>query len=419
MPQQNLTVTFIEKKVKLPPKGQRVEWYDIGDTSNLCLRVSDKGTKTWCVWYRLDHERDGKGRLKPLRLTLDAPYPAIGLAEAREKARQIRLMAKRGIDPREELERQRQEAAEARAATFGKVAEEFVEKYAKRRQRTWKETERVLTKTCAAWSKRPISAITKRDAYDLLDGFIADGHEAKARVTVSWLRTFWRWAWERDYVTAPIMDAVKIEVDASKSRDRVYSDDEILALWNAKGDLTALESGFLKLVILLGVRKNELAGMRWDELDDPDKPTLWTIPHARVKIKKSAREERSYLVTLSPLAQRIIRGLPKADDDLVFPGRHHGKPMDPGTWFQRKVQKASGVKGWGPHAHRHTMATWLENAGYDKHQRALALNHSEGGGVTAGYSHGFPLDKKRAVMEAWSDHVESVVKPEGAAAVLR
>jgi hypothetical protein len=36
--------------------------------------------------------------------------------------------------------------------------------------------------------------LTKADAYDLLEGFVAVGHEAKARKTLSWLKTLFRWA---------------------------------------------------------------------------------------------------------------------------------------------------------------------------------------------------------------------------------
>ena len=81
---------------------------------------------------------------------------------------------------------------------------------------------------------------------------------------------------------------------------------------------------------LTGVRKNELAKMHRDELDDPDDPTLWTVPFERTKSKKSTKRERVYLVPLSPLARRVLKPLLKGED-LVFPGRHKGKAFDPGT----------------------------------------------------------------------------------------
>ena len=209
------------------------------------------------------------------------------------------------------------------------------------------------------------------------------------------------------------MDTVEIEFEQTE-RDRHYSDQEIKAVWNAADQLHSHEAAFVKLITLLGVRKNELSGMRRSEFDDPDNPTVWTVPHERTKSRKKTRKRRVYTVPLPPLAQRIIRSLPRADDDLVFPGRHKGKPIEPGTWLTSKVRKKAGVADWAYHANRHTIATWLENQGHSEFERALVLNHAGTGTVTSGYSHGYPVDLKRQLLEEWADHVAAVVRPEGA-----
>jgi hypothetical protein len=46
------------------------------------------------------------------------------------------------------------------------------------------------------------------------------------------------------------------------------------------------------------------------------------------------------------------------------------------------------------------VATWLEKQGHSEWERGLVLNHSDSG-VTAGYSHGYPLDRKRELLEKW------------------
>ena len=107
-----------------------------------------------------------------------------------------------GKDPAKAKQEHKQAPALARPkyVTFGDVVDGFVDLYAKPRQRTWKETERTLRKNCADWLDRPIATITKADAYDLLDGFVAAGHGPKARLTLAWLRTLFRWAAKRDIV---------------------------------------------------------------------------------------------------------------------------------------------------------------------------------------------------------------------------
>ena len=70
------------------------------------------------------------------------------------------------------------------------------------------------------------------------------------------------------------------------------------------------------------------------------------------------------------------------------------------------------------HTFRHTIATWLENSGRSEWERGLVLNHFSGGSVTGGYSHGYPLDLKRAMLAEWSDHIEQIVTPAGIARLM-
>jgi hypothetical protein len=65
------------------------------------------------------------------------------------------------------------------------------------------------------------------------------------------------------------------------------------------------------------------------------------------------------------------------------------------------------------HAWRHTIATFLKNAGYSKWERGLVLNHAESG-VTADYSHGYPVKLKLELLTKWADHVEELVQPDKA-----
>ncbi len=324
-----------------------------------------------------------------------------------------------GGDPaKEKLAAKRAPAPAApKIQTYAEVVDAFIEKYAKPRQRTWSETRRVLLRNCAAWADRPIGEITRTDAYALLDGFIAEGHGPKARVTRAWLVKLWRWAAQREIVSAAIMDSVQIEVEP-RIRARHYSTDEIRALWDGAEALPVIQRGYLKLVLLLGVRKNELAKMRRSELDDPENPTVWVIPHERTKTKKSTQARRTYVVPLPPLAQRILKRLPVIGDDeaardIVFPGRHHGKPLDPGSPLARQIQKESGVADFYFHACRDTIATWLENEGASDYERKLVLNHEGTSGATRNYSHGVPIKLKRELLEKWARHVDEAVTGEG------
>ncbi len=367
------------------------------------LRVTPVGKKVYLLKYRT---KAGKAR-----------KPAIG-AHGTVTADRARSIAKdwlaetaKGGDPKGKRDAQR--SALIAGARFRDVVEEFVANYAKPRQRTWKETERTLMVNCAGWLDRPISTITKADAYSLLDGLVAKGQKAKARVTRAWLRTLFRWLVQRDALQSSVMEGVELHLER-KVRERFYSDKELKAVWKAANALDPIEGGFVKLILLLGVRKSELAGMRRSEFDDPDKPTLWAVPFERVKARKGSKI-RQYTIPLPKLAQRLIKSLPQFadDEDLVFPGRYKGKPLVPGSALNNKVREKSKVKDWTYHACRHTVATWLKGQGHSEYERALVLNHAESS-VTSGYSHSYPVKLKRQLLEAWAGHVAGLVQPEGA-----
>jgi integrase len=390
-------------KLRLPKDGQRLYW-DGGDKGQLGLSVlvSAGGTKTYRSTFYLHGTRyDRKlGRVGEMDLSV-----------ARELTREDRKQAAQGIDPR---------IPQHAEITFAQVVDKFIEQYAKPRQRTWDQTANTLRNNCAPLLHKQFAQITKQQLRDLLEGFKVDGHPYKAKVTHAWLKKLFRWAAERDYVAASIMEAVRIDIER-RERSRVYSDVEIAACWNAASQLSAVESAYVKLLMLLAPRKTALACLRRSHLDNADNPTLWTTPHELTKSKKSSPKKREYKTPLPPLAARILKGvlhmkgLLRSDSDVVFPGL---SPTGHQRFFGARLVDRLVARGapadFAFHTWRHTLATFLENAGHSEWERALVLNHS-GSGVTAGYSHGHALDLKRELLCKWAEHVQGLVSPEGAA----
>jgi integrase len=349
----------------------------------------------------------------------------MGLAEARELTRDYRDKAAKGVDPRPNNHAApTANGAEAASGTLYKtVADQFIELYAKPRQRSWGNTKRILTKTCAAWLERDIKTITKADAYTLLDKFVVDGHGPKAEVTLAWLRKLWRWAFQRDLVASPLMDTIKVEYE-KRERDRIYSDDEIRKIWNAADKLDAEEREYTKLLLLLAPRKTALACLRKSDLDNPRQPTLWTMPFELAKTRKSTRKNkrRVYLIPLPPLVQRILKARVKSESqERLFPSlpiyltKDDGRPWFDGHHLTDNLVEHGAPADFNYHAARHTITTWLENEGHSEWERGLVLSHAGSGSVTSDYSHGFARDLKLALLTKWADHVEGLVRPKGAA----
>jgi integrase len=389
------------RNIKAPKAGQVLYW-DGGSKGQLglSLLVSAGGTKTFRSTFYLHGQRiDRKlGR-----------FGEMDLEKARDLVRADRKQAAEGTDPRRP----------SKGTTFEDVVEQFIEHYAKPRQRSWDQTKRVL-KNCTPLLRKPMDKITKQDVRELLRGYIAEGHPYKASVTRAWLKKLWRWAAEEDYVDNPIMEAVSIEYE-KRERDRVYTDAEIKSTWKAADKLDPVEGAFVKLLILLAPRKTALASMRRSHLDNADNPALWTTPFELTKSRKNSSKKRVYLTPLPPLAQRLLKGLPKnlKDPDCVFPGlpvheTEGGRPTFYGVHLKRRLVERGAPADFGFHTWRHTIATFLENEGHSEWERGLVLNHANGGSVTAGYSHGSPIELKRALLGKWADHVERLVQPKGA-----
>ncbi len=127
-----------------PPAQGRLDYWDSIISADdalpgsFGLRVFASGVKSWQIMYRVPR-RDGS--LQQKRLTLGT-YPAFGLSEARELAREALKKVARGVDPAEDRKSSR--AKLAATPTVKEAAREFIEHYAKPRNRSWRETQRIF-----------------------------------------------------------------------------------------------------------------------------------------------------------------------------------------------------------------------------------------------------------------------------------
>jgi hypothetical protein len=301
---------------RLRPVAGQTQYWDTKQTGLSLLVSAGRGTKT----YRSTYALHGKYISRKI-----GRFGEVSLEDARRITREDRGHATLGKDPK---------AAKKKALIlYGEVVDEFIEHYAKPRQRTWDQTERVLKGkvTCEAWLKRPMASITKQEVRALLRGFVADGHPYKAAQTQTWLKSLWRWALRQDLVETNIMEAVEIDIE-KRSRERIYSDAELIAIWKAAEKLFPIEGAYIKLMLLLAPRKTALALMKRSDLNNPDYPLLWTTPFELTKSKKTLGKKRVYQTPLPLLAQRIIKGLPKSSGDRLFPSLSH-QPHESRTTF--------------------------------------------------------------------------------------
>ena len=398
-----LTIKALEN---LKPAGRRREVSD-GGMPGLYFVIQPSGKQSWAYRYRFN------GR--PRKWTI-GPCPAIDLKTARELAREALRKVAAGADPCTE-----KKAAKAAALVptgldlIETVTSRFIAQHAKRQLKpaTAAEIERLLGREIVGpWRGRRLSQITRADIHDLLDGIVARGSPVTANRTLAWLRRMCAWAIERGLIEVSPCAGIRAP-SAETSRDRVLSDDELKAVWLAADGLGAPYNAFVKLLILTGARRSEVAGMTWSEIDTASR--VWTLPAAR------AKNATEYQIPLSDSAVQILQALPRiADSDLVFTlsgrvpirGFHNIK-----TRIDALMRAGAP---WTLHDLRRSFASGCARLGIAIHIVEAALNHKSGSirGIAAVYNRYDYCTEKCTAMTAWARHVETIVSGETAANVV-
>ncbi|SES98612.1 site-specific integrase [Oceanicella actignis] len=157
-----------------------------------------------------------------------------------------------------------------------------------------------------------------------------------------------------------------------RSRERVLTDDELGALWTACDAEGYPFGDCMKLLILSGQRRAEVAEMRWSELDLEKR--LWTLPSQR------AKNGRQHTVPITDAMLDVLRRVPRfIGSDYVFTTT--GKsPVSGFGRLKDRLDKAlpDGTEGWTIHDLRRTMSTNMAMLGVPQPVTEALLNHKTG-----------------------------------------
>ncbi|WP_119460650.1 site-specific integrase [Rhodospirillaceae bacterium SYSU D60014] len=415
MPRVKLTDAAVQR-IKPPTREARqVDYWD-QHLGSFGLRVSYNGTKAWVVQPRAL----SKGKWTPTRVTLGR-YPALSLADARQKAKDALRLASEGKNPRDALKADKARLEDESRNTFDVLADDFLAKYVKRKgleAKTLREYERTLKGAdVAAWRDKPISSIGKRDVHDLLDTIVDRGSPIAANRTLAYLRRFFNWCVERDVISAAPTDRVK-QPSKDNRRERVLSNAEIPEVWAAFEAETGLFGPLFKLLLLTGQRRDEVSGARWDEFRslEGDNP-VWEIPGERTK------NDLRHIVPLVPQAVEILKAVTRVEDSpFVFTttGETYvsglSKPKERVDTFIAERRTKAGISEaiphWTLHDLRRTVSTRMhEDLGIQPHIVEAVLNHISGhkAGVAGNYNRALYLTEKRRALEAWANHIDKLL----------
>jgi integrase len=372
-----------------------------GKIGGLYLVVQPSGAKSWALRYRVS------GR--PTKLTLGA-FPAIDLSSARALAQRATGEIAQGGDPAARKKTERAAAKAARAEVddlVEKVVDDFIKLYAARHTRDWKETARLLKKDVVpTWRGKRLADIEKKHVVKLLDVIVERGAPIGANRTFAQLRKMCSWAVSRGIIDRSPCEGVK-PPSAEIERDRVLTHDELALIWRATAELTYPYDKIIRLLVLTGQRRDEVAGLRWSEVDLDDR--TWTLP------KERSKNRREHVIPLTPPAMELLSSLPRIDGS---PFAFGGGRAAPSAFSKAKsrldatVARLNGgdpISHWTFHDLRRTVATRMAELQIAPHVVEAVLNHQSGviRGVAAIYNRYSYLAEKRAALEAWATTLQA------------
>jgi integrase len=376
-------------------KADHIEW----DRDLPSFGVRLRGTrKSWVIQYRIgtQQRRESLGDVRK-----------VGLVAARKIARQRFAQIELGIDPK--TTKAAADAAAARGLTLAAVTERYLDfKRPKLRPASYEAARRYLTQHWQPLAARPLASIGRADVAARLQELAkANGRVAASRARAT-LAALFAWAAREGLVETNPVEHTNDPAEGIKSRERVLEADEIQAVWNAcdDGDFGTI----VKLLLLTGQRRNEIAHLRWSEIGF--KEGLIRLPAARVKNK------RAHDVPMSSAVADILRARPRylnADGsvhDLVF---GNGKPFS--SWsnsklvLDRKIAETGKVlEPWSLHDLRRSCASGMQQLGVRVEIIERALNHVSGSfkGVAGIYQRDPMTDDVHEALGRWARRVLAI-----------
>lgn len=382
------------KSEKAPASGSKDVWDTV--LPGFGLRVTYGGTKSFQIMVRVG----GRQRRKSV-----GRYPAVTLADARERAREYMEQAEKGQHPEAgQVMPNGGTAGVGPVDEFEKIAARFIEEYQKPRNRTWWRVERQIKSDLVPyWAGRSIRDIRRPEVRALIQEKAAE-HPTQANRVLATVRKFFNWCLENDLLETSPAAGVR-PPSPENDRERVLSRPEIRAVWGAFGRIGQPFGDVFKLLLLTGQRRSEVANIRVREVDWFG--GVWTIPPERAK--GGHGHQVPFNLDMRFILNGYVNTPDRTPDDLLFTGRQSGEALTSWPRAKEQVDHISDVTDWRLHDLRRTAATGMATAGVPRHTISRVLNHAEGG-VTNIYDRYSYFAEKEDALNRWNTRLSWILE---------
>ena len=355
------------------------------------VRKFESGAATFFVKYNVGKQQR--------RMSLGAAKPS-RLEKARGEADTILAKARLGDDVQGIKKAQRAKTA---TALRGLIDRYLAAREGDMSETYYADTSRYLQTHWKPLHAHAVAAIKRRDVVNVLDDIAAKRGKVTADRAKAALSGLYAWLIERsDDVVSPVLN-VKNRANGG-GRDRVLSETEMAAVWRASRDMGDY-GVIIRLLILTGQRKSEIADLEWSEIDFAKEQI--EIPGARTK------NSRAHVVPLSTRALAAVAGVAeRVGRDFVFGEGSRGFQGWSKSKFILDTKLSAEMPPWTLHDIRRSVVTHInENGIAEPHVIEAIVNHVSGhrAGVAGIYNRAAYAAEKREALRAWGEHVSALV----------
>lgn len=387
--------------------------------------------RTWTYRYRSPVD----GRMRQVRL---GHWPAMGLAAALAAWERVSAQRNAGGDPAAEARTRRRAAVAERkvdAYTVRRACDEYLVSYARQvAPRTYAEAARLLGLELDAIATRPASSITRADAFALIDG-MRDRPVLAMRVR-QLLGAVWDRALDAGELAADVPNwwrlvlrgkirsmGPKVRGENRGTAKRVLSEAELRLLLPWLPNFTATIEDALVLYLWTCCRGGEIVAMTRDEISDEPDGLWWTIPRAKLKMRRNALTT-DLRVPLVGRAEAVVRRrLGISEGAYLWPshgklGHLEQKAVGLSVWYHmpatglrpEKSRLRLPVVDWSPHDLRRTGRTLLASLGCPAEIAEAILGHLPPGIQSVYNRHGYDVER-RVWLTRLAQHLETLAAP--------
>jgi integrase len=372
--------------------------YNLGDGGGLMLRVKPNGSKLWLFNYYRPYTKQ--------RMNISVgSYPAISLAEARNRRKAAKELLAQDIDPKIYRDTKQEEVKAAKKLTLQVVVAQWFE--IKKTKITPNYADDIIRSlhnhvipNLGNW---PLDQITAPVVINALKPISNTGKLELVKRICQRLNEVMVYAVNIGLVNHNPLAGIRHAFETPKTKHNpTLKPEELPELIQAlrKARIRDITLYLIQWQLHTMTRSGEAASARWHEIDLDS--GLWIIPSEKMKSR------REHTIPLSPQSLSLLEALRPITGrgKFIFPGDINPR-LHANTSTANVALKRMGFKGrLTAHGMRALASTSLNEQGFDADVVEAALAHVDKNSVRSAYNHAQYLERRKPMMNWWSERIE-------------